>query len=788
MPRITKSSATDGKRAHVTLLFIDLCDWTAISELIDPEVADAFRWKVERLVARIVKKHDGAVVQFMGDGSLAVFGLPLPQEHDSRRAVDAALEAHEAARKLTWKGAAPPGFQVRLHSGLHSGLVFVRAGDTLHGKYEITGDAVNLAARLSDAAEHDQILVSGATLRGVRAFFSTEPARELRLKGKRELVRVSRVTGRTDIHDRYEERRRSGLTPFVGREEQLINLEAVLEDACNARGKLIVVKGVAGIGKTRLLDELRIRASRLGMRVLGSVCDGYGEVGALDPFLQILRQLFGFTPGLAPITAANEVMEKLRELGIEEHSATFLRLLSLPRAGSEEHPRTVTALTSLRALGALVARLTAQQPLAVLLDDWQWADETSRSVLRVLCRHSSRQQLCVVLSMRADRRLEIGVSPHLVLELSPLSGHECIQALMALRSRDLDSRLTSALIERSGGNPLFLEELCYSLPADVLAGETALEHSGIPNTLRGLIQARVARLSAGENETLRLAAVIGLEFSAATLARIHGECVDDTLTSLSAHGLIYTVGDGRTYHFKHGITRDVVYETVRIAQRRELHAAIASAFEAAAGADLRDHLETLAFHYRGSEQHERAATFAELAGDKAASSSFLSPARIHYAAALASLDRLTSSRELTLRWLAINAKWSAHAAFAPARSDLVLLERAVSYAAIDRRSECPGPQQPHAGLVSLRVRRRIRGDRSLPARPGSRGADRRSQVVHASSQDTRTGLRCARRKRVGTATPQRIHRAHARAATKRCECSLTRTVCARLGRACDCLG
>src|SRR5262245_45408100 len=172
-----------GQRAHVTLVFSDLCDYTRLSEALDPEEIDAIRSQLDEVAAAVIRRHAGFVTQVYGDGRLCVFGFPQPTENDVRRSIDAALELHEAVRAAAWADL-PSGFELRLHTGVHSGLVFVRTGTTLHGRYQLSGDAVNTASRLCGIAQRDEIVVTASTLLGSEEYFETATLAAVALRGK----------------------------------------------------------------------------------------------------------------------------------------------------------------------------------------------------------------------------------------------------------------------------------------------------------------------------------------------------------------------------------------------------------------------------------------------------------------------------------------------------------------------------------------------------------------------------------------------------------------------------
>jgi class 3 adenylate cyclase/tetratricopeptide (TPR) repeat protein len=678
-------TAGEGRRRHVTILFADLCDYTALNEAIDPEDADSLRRQIEAVAMRMIRKHGGTVSQVYGDGILAVFGFPTPQEDDARRAVEAALEVHQATRATSWGPAVPSGFEVRMHSAIHAGLVFAREGDALHGQYELTGDAVNTTARLCNAAARDEILVSDAVLSGIEAFFATQSAPPIALKGKKVPVRAHRVTGRSDVRTRFEARTRDGLTAFVGREAELARLELLLAKARAGAPCMALVSGAPGVGKTRILEELRRRIASSGSRVLRGSCESYGKMPPLEPFIQELRQLFGIHATMPAQDAVLAVHEGIERLGapVREHEDILLQLLSL-RPWPVERPRAETErVPVVRALAQLVLTLGACESLVLILDDWQWADDTSREVLAQVLREITGQRICILVCMRAGERMDPVLDAAEKFPLHPFSEMESAGMIGMLRPRILDLGVARAIHRRSGGNPLFLEELCRSLPDGVLAGERALEESGVPTTLQGLIQARVSGLPLGLSQLLRVASVIGNEFSLALLSQVlPSEDVGGLLDELLRGDLFNTTDLHDTFRFKHGITREVIYESVRMAERRELHRAIALAIErSVAAGQATDQYEVLAYHYRGSADHESAATYAELAGDKAMVTSSLDRARFQYSTALSELDKLPPTLERKRRWLGISPKWAGVYVYSPSRPQLETLRQATAYAA-----------------------------------------------------------------------------------------------------------
>jgi class 3 adenylate cyclase/tetratricopeptide (TPR) repeat protein len=671
------------RRGHFTLLFCDLCDYTTLSELSDPEDTHGLRRSIEQLARSVIPKHGGAINQFVGDGILAVFGYPEPDEEAVRRAVEAALELHALAPTIAWSSPPPAGFNMLLHSGIHAGLVFVNEGDSLHGRYELTGDAVNTAARLCSAAGRNEILVSAASLRGAESFFETEAVAPLHLKGKQKPVPAYRILGRSSVSTRFEARSRLGLTPFVGRAAELARLDAALAQAAAARGNALCVEGDAGIGKTRLLEEFRRKVRASTIRLFKGSCENYGGIAPLQPFLQIARELLGVPSDLEAHRAALAVERGLEAIDekLLAHLPAFLHLLALTPWPRHEIDR--LQLAAVVALLELVLAVGQKETIVLVIDDWQWADDASKQVLGRLVRSIHETRVLVVLGTRSIGRDDpvLGSLPR--VELTPFTEVESLRAVHALVDAPLKDWVVLGMHRRSGGNPLFLEELCRSLSPDDESGEE-LEEVAIPSTVQSLIQTRVARLATRQAEVLRAASVIGNESSKELLrALVADEAIDEVLAELVAAGLLRAGDTPGTLRFQHGITREVVYDSVRVRERRRLHAEVARLLEQRCeGASLADHYEVLAIHCARAGEYQRASEYAELAGDKAASCSALDRARAQYAAALSHVEKLAQTPELGRRWLSIAAKWSAACVFNPSREQLSVL-----YTAAERARE-----------------------------------------------------------------------------------------------------
>ena len=658
-------------RGYVTLLFADLCDYTGLGEQHDPEEIDELRFRLEQLAGRVIERHGGSVSQIYGDGILAVFGFPEARGDDSRRAVGAAVELREAVHELRWnvEGAVPVEFQ--LHSGVHAGLVCARSGDALNGKYSLSGDTVSTTARLCASAERDEIIVSEAVRQGIDGFFSVAQSQALTLKGKRAPVITYRVLGPSDVNSHFQARCRRGLSAFVGRERELAELESHVQKAHPAEGCRVIVRAAAGVGKSRLLEEFRHRIGSPVLCALHGYCESYGDAVPLQPFLHMLRQLID----AQDLQAARDELQKL--VSREEDVAVLLSLLALrPSAKNEINEASIQ-----RAFVELFSGLARDRRVLVTVDDWQWADDISRKLLAALLDERTCP-MSVVLALRTTDRAAAAPSEFSVLDLAPFDEVESARVARSLRTQNLPAAVVKALHRRSGGNALFLEELCRALPSAAFCDEAALEMSGAPTTLHGVIQARLTGLDPRDAHVLHAAAVIGNEFASSLLAELLSDTdITPSLEALTAADIIYAGDRPGLFRFKHGIAREVVYESVRISERRAMHAAIVKHLLETRGSDsLDDRIEALAYHCHQSGDFERAVRFGEIAGDKALLTSALDRARQQYATALNALELLQPCVERKRQFLTIAARWGQACVYSPSREQLALLERALTYA------------------------------------------------------------------------------------------------------------
>ncbi len=694
---VPEPPASDGERRQATVLFADLSGYTALNERLDPETVADVTSRIKAEAVRVVEAHGGIVNQFVGDEILALFGIPAAHEDDPVRAVRAALALHRLVHEMAAPLEARLGHPLRLHSGIATGLIVTNSRDARDGTYGITGDTVNTGARLAAHAPPDTVLVSPHTHRRIADFFETRPLPLITLKGKAEPLIPHQILGPTQTETRFEAAQRRGLTAYVGRTDELATLLACMARAQAGHGHFVAVTGEAGAGKSRLLFELRNSLDPDTVRIVQGRCQSYGTDTPFLPFLDALRRALDFREDDAAEQLLEKTLTAVRALdpALERFLPHYLHLLSIP---SEQHPLPATLQGAERrraleeALAAIFTLAARARPLLLVLEDWHWVDPTSDAVLKRLVGLVDQYPLLLVVLFRPEYDLAWAAPARLTrLVLRPLSAAETsAMARTALNAADLPEAVHALVHERTGGNPLFIEEVCLTLLEEqilsVQEGRATLTRRldavQLPHTVQAVIRARVDRLDQATQEVLRLASVIGREFARTLLERIVAakDALDSTLDTLNTQDLIRQVRvlPEPEYMFKHVLTQVVVYETLLLLRRQALHALIGRAIEEVYADRLEEHYEALAYHYQRSDDPEKAIQYLERAGDKAKAQYVLQQTLKNYQQAIALLAELDPNPERMRQHIDISVKWGD--LIVPSAEIIHTLQRAQAFA------------------------------------------------------------------------------------------------------------
>lgn len=630
---VDKAGAARVERRHVSVLFADLSGSSQLAEEIEPELYLELLDEFRSIAREVISRHGGSIARAQGDGVLALFGHPVAREDDGRRATETALDLHDRVAQLR-AGHGPGATALQMHSGIHAGVLVVSEGDIERGRFDVTGEVANTAFRLCSAAAAGEILVSEATLGPHQDFFNASSPFDMEIRGRARELRVLRILGRSMMARRFDAVSRRGTIPFVGRAQALQALRAAARRArSGASPELLLVMGEAGVGKTRLLQEFCANLPAMEFRVLQGYCESYLGAEPLQPFVQLIRGA-SWRPGPGASVGAS---------GAKPPSAIEL----------------VAALMEL-------ITIAQQRTVVVVLDDWQWADDASRLALEALL--ARPMPMLVVLASRPAQNTSPSLAPVPTLHLQPLTDEETASAVAATLESE-EPFLAQEIYRQSGGTPLFIEELCHAATRGELTENTPEVNVA---WISALVASRVSQLPREPAELLRAASVAGNVFPDWLLQVISGEDVSALLHALVAADFLAEPDAAGMLRFKHKLTRDAVYATVTLAERRRLHQRVAQALEAAAGdRDAYESLEALSYHYDAAGDHAKAAHYAEAAGDKALGAMALDRARDQYTAALRAmregvgglLPKLTDDAKR--RWCGIAQKLGQACVFDP---------------------------------------------------------------------------------------------------------------------------
>ncbi|UCC61939.1 MAG: tetratricopeptide repeat protein [Anaerolineae bacterium] len=662
----------------VTVLFVNLLGLDEMVEALGGEGVEEVTSVLDRYlgaVMEIVTRYDGTVnkmdLALEGDKLLILFGAPHAHEDDPHRAVRAALEMQEALRPFTELPTPAGTFSLRLRIGIHSGNVFAgNVGSPMRKEYTVIGDTVNLAARLMAAAKPGQILVSQGTQRRLGDGFACHPLPPLRVKGKSKPVDACQVTGFRGEGLALRRAARHG--QLIGRQQEVALLQAVVGRVLGGEGQAVSVVGDAGVGKSRLVDELAAHAERVGMRVLRGGCVSYGTAMAYLPWIELLRGFWGW----AAEDTATVRREKLQvALAAADPTLTDWApvVASVLGLSMPETPLTRTLDAKLRKerffdIASQVLESQAQEsPLLLIFEDLHWADPISLELLDYVARNLGDSPLLLVgLRRPAGSQPQWDDLPHhQVVRLGELSTGESRElALSLLRSPSLPPTLEGIILDRAQGNPFYVEEVVHVLMdrgyltqddgGYRLTGD--LSDVEIPSTISGVVMSRIDSLDEGPRTVLRVASVIGRVFLCRVLQAIYPYPIGKSalqqrlgvLQRLDLTPLEEAEPDLK-HIFKHILTQEVAYESLLHARRRDLHGQVALYYEETHRQEgLEEYYDLLAYHFGRSTYRDKALEYAICAGDRARAAYANDAAIRYYVAALELLAEQGQAH--TLRW------------------------------------------------------------------------------------------------------------------------------------------
>ena len=655
VPRPPALPPPEAERRHLTVLFCDLVGSTALTGQLDPEDYREVVRAYHQICAEVLQRFDGYMAQYLGDGVLAYFGYPVAHEDDAQRAVRAGLDLLDACASLNTHPTLPAGDQVAVRLGVHTGLVVM--GDVGAGaRHEplALGETPNIAARLQHLAEPNTLVISAATHQLVAGYFRCKALGAHTLPGLAQPIEVYHVLGASGAQSRLEVAATHGLTPLVGRAQEVGLLRACWTRVTEGMGQVVLLGGEAGIGKSRLVHVLKEHVASEGYPWLECQGSPYYQHTTLYPLAELLaRRLLHLEP---EATAAQKV-QQLEEFVVQhgllpaETVPLFASLLSLPLSAADapvqvspEQQRQQT----LHALLGLLLRLAAEQPLLLVMEDLHWVDPSTLEWLSLLVDQGPTTRILTLCTYRPDFRPPWAGRSHLTqVTLARLPQHQATALThQVAQGKALPAEVVAQIVAKTDGVPLFVEELTKTVLESGLLQEqedhyvltVPLPPLAIPVTLHDTLLARLDRLGSAKG-LAQLGATLGREFAYALLQAVapwDEETVRRALQQLVEAELLYQRGlpPQATYVFKHALIQEAAYQSLLKRTRQQYHQHIAQVLEAQFPESTATQPELLARHYTESGLQAQALPYWHQAGQRAITRSAYAEACQHLSTGL----------------------------------------------------------------------------------------------------------------------------------------------------------
>jgi class 3 adenylate cyclase/tetratricopeptide (TPR) repeat protein len=653
-------------------LFADIKGSMELIEDLDPEEARAIVDPALKLMIDAVHRYDGYVVQSTGDGVFALFGAPIAHEDHPQRALYAALRMQEEIRRygdrMRTHGQTP--LQVRI--GVNSGEVVVRGIQTGadHNEYTPIGHSTSLAARLQSLAVPGTTVISSYTAGFVEGYFLLKTLGPTRMKGVSDPVEVFEVTGLGPLRTRLQRAAGRGLTKFVGRQREIDAMRHAAELAKQGHGQLVAAIADPGVGKSRLFHEFKAIA-RSGWTILDTFSVSHGKASAYLPVIELLHNYFDISAEDDERKRGEKVAGKIVMLdrALEDTIPYLFSLLDVvegddPLGQMNGH---IKRRRTIEAIKRILVRESLNRPVMVIFEDLHWIDTESQALINLLVDSIATAKLLLLVNYRPEYRHEWSSrSYYTQLRLDPLGTESAEEMLNSLLGDDRSlGALRHLIIEKTEGNPFFIEEIVQSLFEEGVLARNGLvkltrplSAIRIPATVQAMLAARIDRLPPEEKELLHTIALIGKDFGLKLVRsvwehphpRAVGESqseIEEMLSNLQLAEFIYeqpATGDTE-YTFKHALAHEVAYNSILLERRKQIHERAGLALETLHSHDRTDFVGELAHHYSRSGNVQKAVEYLTLAGEQAAFRSALAEAAGYTMNALERLPRLPEGGE-----------------------------------------------------------------------------------------------------------------------------------------------
>jgi len=651
-------------------MFCDLVGSTALSARLDPEDMREIMTAYHHRCAEVIGKSGGFVAKYMGDGVLAYFGYPQAHEDDAERAVRCGLALVDAACGLQ----TGHGVTLQVRIGIATGVVVVGdlIGEGAAREQGVVGETPNLAARLQAFAEPGQVVIAPSTRQLTGGLFEYRDLGKVLLKGLADPTQAWQVLAASAVQSRFEALHEISLAPLIGRKEELELLLRRWDQASQGEGRVVLITGEPGVGKSRLIAELQEQLQSQPHVRIRYFCSPQHTDSALYPIINQLERAARFERGDAP----GQKLHKLQTLiapAVPKQAAEvalLADLLSIPRDGQHGLFEVDPQKRKEKTFGALFAQLRCleqQRPVLMIYEDVQWVDPTTLELLALTVERTPHMRLLLLISARPEFTPPWPGHAHVTtVSLTRLSRREGTTLITGVaQGRALPDEVTNQILVRTDGVPLFIEELTKAVLESGLLRKREHDYVldgpltpvAIPTTLHASLMARLDRLTTAR-QVAHVGAALGRQFSHELLhaaAEMPERRLNDALEQLVSAELLYRRGvpPNAQYTFKHALVQDVAYDSLLRANRQQLHARIASAYESRFPEVVDAQPELVAYHLTEAGLNDAAIEYWQRAGDLAMARSGNAEAIHHFSVALDLLTKLgdrpgLSAKELEL--------------------------------------------------------------------------------------------------------------------------------------------
>jgi class 3 adenylate cyclase/tetratricopeptide (TPR) repeat protein len=644
---LRSKAALEGERKHVTVLFADMKGSLELLADRDPEDARSILDPVLHRMMDAVHRYEGTVNQVMGDGIMALFGAPVAHEDHAARACQAAILMQEEVKRYAAELQRREGVPIQIRVGLNCGRVFVRSiSSDLRMDYTAVGETTHLASRMEQMAMPGSILVTEDVRRLAGGSIRTRPVGRVEIRGLRRSVDVHEVLGAATVARRLDAAIHRGLSPVVGRGAEFELMRRALARTRDRRGEVVLLVGEAGIGKSRLLHEFKQTLAGERVTYLEGRCVPYGATVPFMPLIEMLRGSCRLGETDTPVAIAEKVRASVERLGIEADEAApyLLRLLGLAEGTKQLEaltPETINART-FDIFWRMALHGSRQRPLVLAFDDVHWIDRASEAYIAAMIERLPAEAILLLLTHRPGYRQPwVDRSYVTRIAVRPLLPQEAMTIVRSVAAADVPDDVRELVVRKAEGNPFFLEEMGRAL------GEPGAQVT-VPDTIEGVLMARIDRLAEQPKRLLQVASIVGREFSPRLLEAVWDDSVSlvdqlDELTRLEF--LDEQPGErGTVYAFRHSLIQEVVYESLPMARREVLHAAAGAALESLYAGRLQEVYDALGYHYGRTTDAGKAVHYLRALAVTSARSFAHAEAVAATDAALAHVDRLPADQ------------------------------------------------------------------------------------------------------------------------------------------------